>query len=243
MRILLLSDIHANLIALEAVLAAADAMGPMDACWVMGDTVGYGPKPNECLQIVRERAAVVVAGNHELAAIGRLNLEDFNFAAARAIRFTSSELTSDNKQFISRLPLRAEREGHTLVHGSPRDPIWEYLTTPMQAVVNLGFFNTPGCTTGHTHAPMLARAKGRTVYFSPPSPGETANIDAERWFINPGSVGQPRDRNPHSAWALLDTDQATVTFHRTQYNVPATQLQMLEAELDEWLIARLPLGM
>ncbi len=242
MRTLLLSDIHANLAALKAVLAAADQAGGIDSCWVMGDIAGYGPQPNECLETVRERATAAVAGNHDLAAIGRLDTSDFNEAAAQAAQWTSRQLTPDSREFAAGLPLRAEQDGHTIVHGSPRDPVWEYLIAPVQAVANLEHFDTPGCTFGHTHVPMLMQVSPSSVYVTPPADGQTVPIEAERWYVNPGSVGQPRDRDPRAAWAMLDTGQMTVTFHRTPYDVSATQALMEVAGLPPWLIYRLSHG-
>ena len=208
----------------------------------MGDTVGYGPRPNECLEMVRQRATAAVAGNHELAALGSLDVSQFNYAAAAAAVWTSSQLTGASRDFAANLPLRVNKDGHTIVHGSPRDPVWEYLTTPMQAVANLESFDTPGCTFGHTHVPMLMQVDGGRVYVTPPAAGQTVPIDAERWYVNPGSVGQPRDGDSRAAWAVLDTGRMTVTFHRTPYDVSATQALMEEAGLPSWLISRLSLG-
>lgn len=158
MRYVILSDVHANLEALRAVLAKIDEINedkPIDACWFLGDLVGYGPDPNECMKIVRERADVIIAGNHDWAAVGKIDLEDFSDAARISAEWTAKRLSDDERAFLEELPERVELEGCTLVHGSPYGPLWEYLTTEVFAERSFQYFDTRYCFVGHTHIPAI----------------------------------------------------------------------------------------
>ncbi|MEA3459769.1 MAG: metallophosphoesterase family protein, partial [Chloroflexota bacterium] len=185
MRYLVISDIHSNLAAFEAVLADA---GEYDKVWCLGDLVGYGPRPNECIERLRQLDHVCVAGNHDWAAIGKLDLEDFNADARRACLWTRKTLSPENWKFLESLPERLEFPDldFTLVHGSPRHPIWEYILSPFTAEANFAHFDTRFCLVGHTHVPTVFRQR-------PWDPGELSNplhLGEERLIINPGSVGQ-----------------------------------------------------
>ena len=149
MKIALLSDIHANLAALEAVLADVDSCAA-DTAWAAGDTVGYGPDPNACIDIVKQRCSLVVAGNHEAAAMGRISTDNFNPYAAAAARWTAESLTEESLSFLQGLPEHEEHPPLTLVHGSPKDPTWQYLLSVEAAFENLAYFETPGCVVGHS---------------------------------------------------------------------------------------------
>ena len=241
MRILILADIHANLAALEAVLKAA-AGGGSDRVWVLGDSVGYGPQPNECLARVRDLGAVAVAGNHEKAVVGEIGLGEFNPFAAAAARWTINALSPENAAYIRQMPVRAVEQGVTLVHGTPRDPMWEYLWTLDQAVEVLSSFNTPGCAFGHTHIPRWLNINGSKVAGGMPHDGTVVKIGPGRFYLNPGSVGQPRDGNAHASYAVFNTDEQTVTFHRAVYDIEATQELMQAAGLPDLLVARLSVG-
>jgi len=242
-RYLVLSDIHANLVALEAVLKDA---GSFDMIWCLGDLVGYGPDPNECVARIREFEHISVVGNHDWAALGRLSLEHFNADARRANAWTREEMTPATREYLESLPIRLEREGISLAHGSPREPIWEYILDVNQANVNFGYFTTPACLVGHTHIPVaFVREEGREQchVLIPPYPAPVAlNTPGVRLILNPGSVGQPRDGDPRASYAILDTDAGTWELRRVVYPVEITQERMRARNLPRRLIERLEMG-
>lgn len=241
-RILLLSDIHANLAALETVMLDAESRSAMDRVWSLGDAVGYGPHPNECLARLRGLDALAVAGNHELAALGSLHLEQFNPHARAAAEWTASVLTAESRQYAESLPEKTVDGDFTLVHGSPRDPVWEYLDSAGVAAVNLPFLETPHCVNGHTHVPAVFPASGNDDEKVFPGHEQTVDLKAGRWFVNPGSVGQPRDGDPRASYAVLDDSAATVSFFRVEYPIGDTQSLMKKAGLPELLWQRLSRG-
>ncbi len=212
MRVLILSDIHANLTALEAVLE--DAKGSYDVVWCLGDTVGYGPHPDDCVQRVRDLEAVAVIGNHDWAALGRMDVEDFNPEARRAVLWTAEHLSEESIAWLSALPSEPiEVEGYTLTHGSPRDPIWEYIMYPSIALENFRHFATRHCLVGHTHVPalhVLVDGEKKSTLDAPEFGASMPLKPKTRAILNPGSVGQPRDNDRRSAYALLDTEKATL---------------------------------
>jgi diadenosine tetraphosphatase ApaH/serine/threonine PP2A family protein phosphatase len=242
-RVAIISDIHSNLAALEAVLADA---GAVDAVWCLGDVVGYGPYPNECVDLLRAREAVCIAGNHDLAALGRVNVEDFHPDAAKAAIWNGEQLTADNRQWLEARPevQVLEAQGSTLVHGSPRDPIWEYILDVETALDNLRYFNTALCLVGHSHVPTIfALHAGEKVEFAAAQHGQTVQLrPGSRYIFNPGSVGQPRDGDPRAAYAIWDTEAATMRFERVEYDIAVTQRQMREARLPSMLVERLSYG-
>lgn len=243
MKVLLLSDIHANLAALEAVLADA---GECDSVWNLGDTVGYGPKPRECLdRMVDLFANPVLVGNHDLACIGEVDVSEFNPVAQLASRWTSLQLGMDHRAYLNALPAVTISGAYTLAHGSPRSPVWEYVTTPQIAAENFAYFDTDVCFIGHTHVAMyaLVREGSEEVEVGPLADDQSIDLLAGRFLINPGSVGQPRDRDSRAAYAILDTDLGSLTAHRVTYDVALTQKQMAMANLPDVLIARLIHGM
>ncbi|MCH7577639.1 MAG: metallophosphoesterase family protein [Chloroflexi bacterium] len=256
MRIAIISDVHANLAALEAVLRHAEAQGATDGLWCLGDTVGYGPQPSECISRLRDAGAKLVAGNHDRAATGKIGTEEFNPDAAKAALWTRDQITEDDAAYLDALPEvthatpgreapPAEAE-FTLVHGSLRWPIWEYLSTYEAATAHLERQRTPFSLVGHTHMPMLVREgeeypQGCEMYHL--EDGARAQLDRQRRVvINPGSVGQPRDGDPRAAYAAYDTESGTVSLHRLEYDIPATQKLMEAAALPRWLINRLAVG-
>jgi diadenosine tetraphosphatase ApaH/serine/threonine PP2A family protein phosphatase len=242
-KILMLSDIHANLTALDAVL---DAAGEVDAVWNLGDTVGYGPKPRECLdKMVDLFANPVLVGNHDLACIGEVDVSEFNPVAQMAARWTSLQLGMDHRAYLNALPAVTISGAYTLAHGSPRSPVWEYVTTPQNATENFEFFDTDVCFIGHTHIAMFAilREGEPVAEVLPLKDGDVIDLLAGRFLINPGSVGQPRDRDPRAAFAILDTDIGSFTARRVEYDVATTQKQMAMANLPEVLVTRLAHGM
>ncbi len=249
MRILIISDIHANLVALQAVLTDA---GKFDRIWCLGDVVGYGPEPNACIEKLRTFDLLCLAGNHDWAALGKLDLEEFNPDARRAAIWTRDQLTLDSRNWLHALPERVptQEEHFTLVHGSPRYPIWEYVLTPAVARINFDFFDTPLCLMGHTHVPVLYRYhqgdlghREDQMATAEPLPENSAIIlGPERMMINPGSVGQPRDGDPRAAYAILDLETLALSHHRVTYDIVATQSKMEQAELPTRLIQRLSYG-
>jgi predicted phosphodiesterase len=239
MRVCVVSDIHGNLPALEAVLAAA---APYDALWQLGDVVGYGPQPNEVVARLAAESAIGVRGNHDSAAIGELPTNAFNDDAREAVEWTAERLDETARSWLAGLPLRHEIEPFTLVHGSPRDPDWEYVFSGAVARGNLDAFATRHCLVGHTHVPLVFRESGRRVEALVPD-GDSLGLDQRRTLLNPGSVGQPRDGDPRAATMLIDTTAMTVDWLRIEYPIEQVQKLMRAAKLPPRLAARLQLGL
>lgn len=244
MRILLLSDIHANLTALEAVIKDA---GEFERVWCLGDIVGYGPEPNECIDRLRGFELVCLAGNHDLAVTGKTSLWDFTETAQEAIFWTRHRLTSENHDWLGCLPSTTLAVGHgiTLVHASPRDPVWEYIVTREIARDNLSFIDTPICLNGHSHIPIMFRLpwEGLKILEEPLKVNAAIHLTTyDQVFINPGSVGQPRDEDPRASYAVLDLDAMTYTQRRVPYDFSKTQKLMKQARLPDRLIRRLRFG-
>ena len=239
MRLAILSDVHANLTALDAVLADA---GQVDAIRVLGDVVGYGPDPDEVVDRLRSAGATGVCGNHDLAALGGDLIEWFNPDARAAIEWTIGRISPSTREWLGALPERVEDGEFTLVHGSPRDPVWEYITDPGIAAAELDEMATPYCLFGHTHVPVAYRQSRKGMDTVRTRPGDVVVLDDRRALLNPGSVGQPRDGIPTASWLLLDTDALTATWHRTEYDIGRTQAAMRAAGLPPRLIARLSVG-
>jgi predicted phosphodiesterase len=240
MRIAVLSDIHGNLPALEAVLAS---LRPYDAIWQLGDVVGYGPQPNEVVALLASEKAFGVRGNHDSAAVGELETDAFNDDARTAIEWTMGELTDTTRDWLSALERREEVEAFTLVHGSPRDPTWEYVYAVSTARANMNRFTSPYCLVGHTHVPLVYRQAGSRTEPWLPRDGAQLVLDERRALINPGSVGQPRDGDRRASAMLLDTEEMSATWHRVEYPVDAVQELMQKAGLPKRLVARLSHGL
>jgi predicted phosphodiesterase len=243
LRIAVISDIHANLHALEAVLAALDD-DPPDAIWNLGDTVGYGPRPNECCAVAIERAELSLVGNHDLVAIGAgdVTVEDFNPEAAAAARWTGETLTEGSRAFLESLRPLAEKAGVQLFHGSPRDPVWEYVLTVEAA--NAAFQATDArlVLIGHSHVPMALRLEDGEVVGGLAPQGTDIDLATGRWLVNPGSVGQPRDGDPRAAYCLVDLGAGQASFLRVDYPIAETQAEMREHDLPGALAERLSYG-
>lgn len=242
MRIAVLSDIHANLAALEAV---ASDLPQVDQVWVLGDIVGYGPQPNEVIATLQAMGARSVMGNHDGAAIGTVDAGYFNPDARAAIEWTAGVVDANARAYIAALP-EMRRDGDlTAVHGSPRDPIWEYITGPSIAAANFESFDTRLCLFGHTHLPMVYRAIEGEVEATMGLPGERVALGEARSLVNPGSVGQPRDGLPDASYAILETDGAAneaVEFRRVRYDIDTTQRLMHDLGLPPRLADRLRYG-
>ena len=223
MTVALLSDVHANLVALEAVLAALPAV---DAIWVMGDTVGYGPDPADTLALLRERRAWLVAGNHDRAVATGEGLALFNAAAREAAERHRDWLSAEDRDVLGAMPLTLDpAPGYTICHGSPRDPLWEYVFDARTAAFAMAGMVATRCCVGHTHVPATFRTRDGKV------------------MINPGSVGQPRDGDPRAAYALLDPAGETVDFRRVEYDIDETQRRMRDRKLPGMLADRLSFGL
>ena len=239
MRLAVLSDIHANLAALEAVRLDLPAV---DEVWVLGDIVGYGPQPNEVIAVLQEMGARSVLGNHDGAAIGTVDTSWFNPDAARAIEWTAEVVDENSRAYLAALPeVRVEGE-LTAVHGSPRDPMWEYITGSGVAAANLSAFETRLCLHGHTHVPIVFQSDDGQVEPVAATPGTPVSVSAGRALVNPGSVGQPRDGNPAASYLVLDTDSGSLEFRRVAYDIEATQELMHRAGLPPRLAERLDYG-
>jgi predicted phosphodiesterase len=241
MRILVLSDIHANLTALEAVLADA---GEVDATWCLGDLVGYGPDPNDCIFRVRQLPNLVcLIGNHDAAALNQIDVNSFNPEARRAVLWTQETLTPANVDYLRELPERVVLESVTLVHGSPRQPVWEYLLDTRTATHNFSYFDTPFCFVGHSHLPVIYQLNDGRVQASliVPNP-QAAFMMKPRAILNPGSVGQPRDHDPRASYAIYDSDRSTWEYRRVRYEISLVQARMRQAGLPLRHIQRLSAG-
>jgi predicted phosphodiesterase len=245
MRVLVLSDIHANLTALETVLDDAAQTG-YDIVWCLGDTVGYGPEPDECVDMVRRLSDLTVVGNHDLAAVGAMDIDDFNPEARHAVLWTRKQLKPENLSWLSNLPSEpVTKDEFTLTHGSPRDPVWEYIQSFDTAYANLENFKTPYCLVGHTHVPALYvwREGDSSAQRLPLTPGQAIPLQGDaRIILNPGSVGQPRDNDRRASYAILDTDKAIWQVRRVSYRIEITQAHMRAAGLPDRLINRLAFG-
>ena len=240
MRIAVLSDVHANLCAFEAVLAEIDG-GGFDGIWCLGDTVGYGPKPNECAALLQERAAICLAGNHDLVVLGKIAIDVFAGEAAAAARWTQTVLDDTARSFLDTLQPQAVAPGVELFHGSPRDPVWDYVLSDESATNALLLTEAPLVFVGHSHI-ALEISNGSELRGEPAPAGTRLELGRLRRLLNPGSVGQPRDGDRRAAWLVIDFAAARATFGRSDYPVERTQAEMREVGLPEALALRLAYG-
>jgi len=236
-----ISDIHANLTALEAVLSAA---GAVDAAWCLGDLVGYGPDPNEVIERIRQLPNLsCLMGNHDAASLNQIETAAFNTEARQALKWTQKILSDSSIGFLKSLPEKLQVGGVTLAHGSPRYPIWEYLLDTKTATSNFDFFETAFCLVGHTHLPVIYNLDGSqpTAELDIPQPNSLINL---KWrsIVNPGSVGQPRDRDTRAAFALFSPDDNSWDYRRVPYDIASVQARMVKAGLPERHIIRLTSG-
>lgn len=242
MRILVMSDIHANYTALEAVLEDA---GPTDEVWCLGDLVGYGPDPNICVERIRELPMLTcLLGNHDVAAIGKMPFESFNGDARRSLAWQERMLTPGNADFLRSLPENPKVRGEvTMAHGSPRDPVWEYVINTLSARLNLDYFDTNWCFVGHSHIQcmfLLDEIRDR-INLESPHIGKAFPLNG-RAILNPGSVGQPRDRDPRAAYAIFDPEARTWEARRVEYDIAEVQERIRQANLPEKHAVRLAEG-
>jgi diadenosine tetraphosphatase ApaH/serine/threonine PP2A family protein phosphatase len=240
-----LGDIHGNLEAFRAVLDDLERSGGFDEMLCLGDVVGYCPDPHECIRLLRQSRHVCVAGNHDRAAIGEIDTSDFNPHAAAAVQWTARHLAAEDVEYLRSLPLTLSHGLFTLAHGSPRDPIWEYLLSARAALDNLSHFETHHCFVGHSHVPLIFRCGGQGAAgctLEDFLPGKEVKLSGGRLIINPGAVGQPRDGDPRASYAVVDTEAGTVRLHRVSYDVLLTQDKMTREGLPAYLSFRLAYG-
>jgi len=244
-RVAVISDVHANLPALESVLAAIDS-GGADQIWCLGDVLGYGVEPDACAALVRERCDVCLVGNHDLAVLGALDIGSFSEAAAVAVEWTRANATEATLEFLRELEPSAVREDIGLFHASPSDPVWEYVLSGEQA--EAGFDAHPGRIglIGHSHVALfftrLDGGKAGTTRGAQASEGARLDLGSGSWLVNPGSVGQPRDGDPRASWLELDTEAETASFHRTEYEIARAAEPIAAAGLPRRLADRLYTG-
>jgi len=241
-RIAILADIHSNLAAFEAALEDLKTKGGFEKIWCLGDVVGYGPDPHQCIELLCQYDHVCVAGNHDWAAIGKMDTSDFNSVAAAACYWTTEQLTADDIQYLAGLPLDVHQDDFTLVHGSPREPIWEYMLSAETARDNFSCFETDFCLVGHSHVPLVYESVGSTIMSSQFPEDASLKLGENRLIINPGGVGQPRDGDPRASYALYDSEAGVIYHYRVEYDVLATQHKMDEQGLPLPLILRLSEG-
>jgi predicted phosphodiesterase len=241
MRILIISDIHANLPALEAVLLHS---GEIDAAWCLGDLVGYGPNPNECILQIRQLPNLVcLLGNHDAAALNQIDISSFNLDARRALLWTQQSLTFESMEYLRKLPESQVVMSVTLAHGSPRQPVWEYLLDTRTATQNFSYFETPFCFVGHSHLPAIYQLNNGHVQAELVIPkAQISTPLTPRAILNPGSVGQPRDRDPRASYAIFDSVNLFWEYRRVPYDITIVQNQMEQAGLPHRFIQRLTIG-
>ena len=241
MKILVISDIHANLTSLEAVLKSA---GAVDAVWCLGDLVGYGPDPNECVQLVRALPHLTcVKGNHDVAVVNDKNIDKFNDDAEKSIQFTKDKLSPENLAFLKKLREKVVTQTMTLTHGSPRTPVWEYLVEPFAALMNFAYFNTQLAFVGHSHLPIsFTMAENGEKVIRTIQEGNQVLAITGRAILNPGSVGQPRDRDPRASYGIYYPDESLWKIFRVEYDIPSVQKRIIAAGLPEKGAQRLESG-
>jgi predicted phosphodiesterase len=242
MRYAILADIHANLAAFEAVLEDIEAKGSVDELWCLGDIVGYGPDPGECIELLRKYNPVCVVGNHDLGAIDKLDLSSFNPAAAAACRWTAAQLKTSDIRYLESLPLTVTKGDFYLVHGSPAEPVMEYVMSTGIAEKNFSFFDSPYCLVGHTHVPLAFKQAETLCSSISLSPNIGLVLGAHRMIVNPGGVGQPRDGDPRASYAIYESEGSILRLYRVPYDINSTQDKMVQAGLPMPLISRLESG-
>jgi predicted phosphodiesterase len=242
MQVAIVSDIHGNRHAFEAVLADVER-SPATEIWCLGDVVGYGADPNDCCRLARANAAVCLSGNHDLAVIGDLDLAEFSAGAALAARWTQEVIDSDEREWLRSLKPSGEACGIGLYHASPRDPVWEYVLSALLAELCLDAQPERVSLVGHSHVALaFERPEGQPATGSARRGGDEANVSAGEWILNPGSVGQPRDGDPRAAWLLLDTETWSVSWRRTEYDIAGAAASIRAAHLPDSLAERLEYG-
>ena len=243
MRCAIIADIHANLAALKAVLVDVKQRGGVEEIWCLGDIVGYGPDPHDCIELLRRTKHICVVGNHDLAAVGQIDTADFNPDAVTVSEWTAEHLNSQDVRYIKNLPRVINKDDFTIVHGSPREPIWEYVLSISGARENFAYFKTQFCLLAHTHVPAaFSYDEGGVCSFRQFAPEKELVLAEERLIINPGAVGQSRDGDPRASYAIYDSDKQRFWLYRVPYDITETQSRMVEQKLPMRLVARLSHG-
>jgi diadenosine tetraphosphatase ApaH/serine/threonine PP2A family protein phosphatase len=245
MRVAAITDVHANLPALEAVLAAIDAEGA-EEIWCLGDVLGYGVEPDACTDLVRTRCDLCLVGNHDMAVLGELDIASFSEAAAVAVEWTRENVAESSLEFLRELEPSAERAGLGLFHASPRDPVWEYVLSGEQAEAGMNAHPQRVGLIGHSHVALFFHrpdgANAAETRGAQAGDGTLLDLDKGRWLVNPGSVGQPRDGDPRAAWLQIDTEAETACFRRVPYEIERAAEPILAAGLPNRLAERLYIG-
>jgi predicted phosphodiesterase len=242
MRVAIVSDIHGNRHAFEAVL---DAIGLSDCeeLWCLGDLVGYGADPDACVTLARTHAAICLAGNHDLGVRGTLPLEQFSRGAALAARWTQETITDATREYLNSLEPSNLEERIGLYHASPRDPVWEYVLSPLQAELCLDAQEQRASLIGHSHVALsFSRFPGAAATGQTRAADEDLDLATGEWLVNPGSVGQPRDGDPRAAWLELDLDRWQAVYRRTEYDIAGAAASIRAARLPDSLAERLLYG-
>jgi predicted phosphodiesterase len=242
MKVAVISDIHANRQAFEAVL---DAIADSEAAelWCLGDLVGYGADPDACVELARAHAAVCLAGNHDLAVTGELPLDEFSRGASLAAQWTREVMDPANIAFLSGLRPQGSEGVVGLYHASPRDPVWEYVLSSLLAELCLDQQQHRVCLIGHSHVALsFVRREGELAKGEPQREGAQLDVSVGKWLLNPGSVGQPRDGDSRAAWLMLDLENWTASYRRTEYDVAGAASAIRAARLPDSLAERLEYG-
>ena len=242
MLVAIVSDIHANRHAFDAVLRDIDGSDAREL-WCLGDLVGYGADPNDCCALARDHAAVCLAGNHDLAVTGELSLEEFSPGAALAARWTQEVIADEHADWLRSLSPKGGEDGVGLYHASPRDPIWEYVVSTLLAELCLDVAPERVSLVGHSHVALsFVRPDGQAAKGEPRRDGDALDMSGGEWLVNPGSVGQPRDGDPRAAWMLLDTETWRAEWRRVEYDIKGAAAAIRAARLPDSLAERLQYG-
>ncbi len=242
MRVAIVSDVHGNRQAFDAVLDAIDD-SECEELWCLGDLVGYGADPDACVALARENAAICLAGNHDLGVRGSLPLEEFSRGAALAASWTQQHIRPQTLEFLNSLEPTNVDEQAAMYHASPRDPVWEYVLSPLQAELCLDVQAHRVSLIGHSHVALsFSRFPGSPATGETRADGEELDLEQGEWLVNPGSVGQPRDGDPRAAWLELDTRAWRALYRRTDYDIPGAQAAIRAARLPDSLAERLLYG-
>jgi diadenosine tetraphosphatase ApaH/serine/threonine PP2A family protein phosphatase len=242
MQVAICTDIHGNRHAFEAVIAAAEAAGA-EELWCLGDLVGYGAEPDACVALAEAHCTICLAGNHDLAVVDVLSLEDFSRGAALAARWTQEVISDDTRRFLLSLEPQGGAQGYGLFHASPRDPIWEYVLSGLTAELCFDSTDFRVSFIGHSHVALsFHRPEGEPASGTTRREGTELDLSSGEWLVNPGSSGQPRDGDPRAAWLLLDTERQTAIYRRAEYDIAGAQAAIRAARLPDSLAERLQYG-
>ena len=242
MQVAICTDIHGNRHAFEAVIAAAEEAGA-EELWCLGDLVGYGAEPDACVALADAHCAICLAGNHDLAVVGELSLDDFSRGAALAARWTQEVISDTTREFLLALEPSGTAAGIGLFHASPRDPVWEYVLSGLTAELCFDSTEFRVSLIGHSHVALsFTRPEGQAASGQTQREGAELDLSVSEWLVNPGSTGQPRDGDPRAAWLLLDTDRKTAIYRRAEYDIAGAQAAIRAARLPDSLAERLQYG-